>query len=144
MEWDVAMGRVEIQSFIMFCEFILFSFIISYHLLYIINVTSVSDTIIIIITVISLSLYSYHHFVLVCHLASPIIVYHHLSSSTIVYHHISSSFIVYHRLSSPIITYHQHRTNMLWGAGLSFSKCHAERKAPYDPHTPFIFDGEHE
>jgi len=31
---------------------------------------------------------------------------------------------------------------MLWGAGLSFSKCHAERKAAYDPHTPFIFDGE--
>lgn len=33
-------------------------------------------------------------------------------------------------------------TNAIWGAGLSFSKCHAERKAPYDPHTPFIFDGE--
>ena len=33
-------------------------------------------------------------------------------------------------------------TNMVWGAGLSFSKCHAERKAPYDPHTPHIFDGE--
>ena len=33
-------------------------------------------------------------------------------------------------------------TNAVWGAGLSFSKCHAERKAPYDPHTPFIFDGE--
>ncbi len=33
-------------------------------------------------------------------------------------------------------------TNMLWGAGLSFSKCHAERKVPYDPHTPYIFDGE--
>ena len=33
-------------------------------------------------------------------------------------------------------------TNMIWGAGLSFSKCHAERKVPYDPHTPFIFDGE--
>jgi hypothetical protein len=32
--------------------------------------------------------------------------------------------------------------NMLWGAGLSFSKCHAERKVPYDPHTPGIFDGE--
>lgn len=33
-------------------------------------------------------------------------------------------------------------TNAVWGAGLSFSKCHAERKAVYDPHTPFIFDGE--
>lgn len=33
-------------------------------------------------------------------------------------------------------------TNIVWGAGLSFSKCHAERKAPYDPHTPGIFDGE--
>lgn len=33
-------------------------------------------------------------------------------------------------------------TNGIWGAGLSFSKCHAERKSPYDPHTPQIFDGE--
>jgi len=33
-------------------------------------------------------------------------------------------------------------TNGIWGAGLSFSKCHAERKAAYDPHTPYIFDGE--
>lgn len=33
-------------------------------------------------------------------------------------------------------------TNAIWGAGLSFSKCHAERKVPYDPHTPHIFDGE--
>jgi hypothetical protein len=33
-------------------------------------------------------------------------------------------------------------TNAVWGAGLSFSKCHAERKVPYDPHTPNIFDGE--
>lgn len=33
-------------------------------------------------------------------------------------------------------------TNGIWGAGLSFSKCHAERKVPYDPHTPQIFDGE--
>jgi hypothetical protein len=32
--------------------------------------------------------------------------------------------------------------NAVWGAGLSFSKCHAERKVPYDPHTPHIFDGE--
>mmetsp|Transcript_41114 Transcript_41114/g.131535 ORF Transcript_41114/g.131535 Transcript_41114/m.131535 type:complete len:511 (-) Transcript_41114:101-1633(-) len=30
----------------------------------------------------------------------------------------------------------------LWGAGLSFSKCHAERRAPVDPHTPWLFDGE--
>ena len=35
-------------------------------------------------------------------------------------------------------------TNVIWGAGLSFSKCHAERKVPYDPHTPHIFDGEGE
>ena len=33
-------------------------------------------------------------------------------------------------------------TNAIWGAGLSFSKCHAEKKVPYDPNTPFIFDGE--
>lgn len=33
-------------------------------------------------------------------------------------------------------------TNIVWGAGLSFSKCHAEKKSPYDPHTPYIFDGE--
>ena len=31
---------------------------------------------------------------------------------------------------------------LLLGAGLSFSKCHAEKKVPYDPHTPHIFDGE--
>jgi hypothetical protein len=30
----------------------------------------------------------------------------------------------------------------LWSAGFSFSKCHAERKVPYDPLLPFIFDGE--
>lgn len=30
----------------------------------------------------------------------------------------------------------------LWGAGLSFSKCHAERKTPYDPQLPQTFDGE--
>lgn len=33
-------------------------------------------------------------------------------------------------------------TNAVWGAGLSFSKCHAERKVPYDPYLPGIFDGE--
>jgi len=33
-------------------------------------------------------------------------------------------------------------TNALWGAGLSFSKCHAERKTPNDPNLPYIFDGE--
>mmetsp|Transcript_20911 Transcript_20911/g.29022 ORF Transcript_20911/g.29022 Transcript_20911/m.29022 type:complete len:610 (+) Transcript_20911:1-1830(+) len=33
-------------------------------------------------------------------------------------------------------------TNAIWGAGLSFSKCHAERKVKVDPHTPNIFDGE--
>ena len=30
----------------------------------------------------------------------------------------------------------------LWGAGLSFSKCHAEKTVRYDPHLPQIFDGE--
>lgn len=29
-----------------------------------------------------------------------------------------------------------------WGAGYSFSKCHAERRVPYDPHLEGIFDGE--
>jgi len=33
-------------------------------------------------------------------------------------------------------------TNALWGAGLSYSRCHAELKVPYDPHLPHIFDGE--
>lgn len=33
-------------------------------------------------------------------------------------------------------------TNAVWGAGLSFSKCHAELKVPVDPHSPYIFDGE--
>ncbi|OQS05126.1 GlcNac transferase [Thraustotheca clavata] len=30
----------------------------------------------------------------------------------------------------------------LWGAGLSFSKCHAEKRVPIDPHTLWMFDGE--
>ncbi|OQR82091.1 GlcNac transferase, partial [Thraustotheca clavata] len=30
----------------------------------------------------------------------------------------------------------------LYGAGLSFSKCHAERRVPIDPHTLWMFDGE--
>ena len=30
----------------------------------------------------------------------------------------------------------------LWGAGLSFSKCHSETRVRYDPHLPQIFDGE--
>eukprot|EP01060_Flectonema_neradi_P040462 TRINITY_DN9218_c0_g1_i1.p1 TRINITY_DN9218_c0_g1~~TRINITY_DN9218_c0_g1_i1.p1 ORF type:complete len:435 (+),score=55.09 TRINITY_DN9218_c0_g1_i1:63-1367(+) len=29
-----------------------------------------------------------------------------------------------------------------WGAGFSFSKCHAERRVPHDPHTRGVFDGE--
>lgn len=29
-----------------------------------------------------------------------------------------------------------------WGAGFSFSKCHAERRVPYDPYLEGIFDGE--
>mmetsp|Transcript_13920 Transcript_13920/g.16390 ORF Transcript_13920/g.16390 Transcript_13920/m.16390 type:complete len:666 (-) Transcript_13920:117-2114(-) len=33
-------------------------------------------------------------------------------------------------------------TNAIWGAGLSFSKCHAELKVMVDPHTPQVFDGE--
>lgn len=33
-------------------------------------------------------------------------------------------------------------TNAIYGAGLAFSKCHAELKVPIDPHTPYIFDGE--
>ena len=37
---------------------------------------------------------------------------------------------------------HPKLTNIVWGAGLSFAKCHAERKVPYDPHIPHIFDGE--
>ncbi|RHY83424.1 hypothetical protein DYB31_012159 [Aphanomyces astaci] len=30
----------------------------------------------------------------------------------------------------------------LWGGGLSFSKCHAERRAPYDKHMNWVFWGE--
>uniref|UniRef100_A0A7S1BNJ0 Glycosyltransferase 2-like domain-containing protein n=1 Tax=Corethron hystrix TaxID=216773 RepID=A0A7S1BNJ0_9STRA len=30
----------------------------------------------------------------------------------------------------------------IFGAGLAFSKCHAELKVPVDPHTPGVFDGE--
>ncbi|CAI5734361.1 unnamed protein product [Hyaloperonospora brassicae] len=30
----------------------------------------------------------------------------------------------------------------LWGAGLSFNKCHAERRVLVDPHTLWMFDGE--
>ena len=30
----------------------------------------------------------------------------------------------------------------LWGAGLSFARCHAERAVPADPHTAGVFDGE--
>ena len=30
----------------------------------------------------------------------------------------------------------------LWGAGLSYSKCHAETAVRNDPHLPQIFDGE--
>lgn len=30
----------------------------------------------------------------------------------------------------------------LWSAAMSFSKCHAVRKVPYDPNLHFIFDGE--
>mmetsp|Transcript_28980 Transcript_28980/g.61712 ORF Transcript_28980/g.61712 Transcript_28980/m.61712 type:complete len:627 (+) Transcript_28980:44-1924(+) len=41
-----------------------------------------------------------------------------------------------HNLSKPKLT------NVVWGAGLSFSKCHAELKVPVDPHTPGVFDGE--
>ncbi|RLN93030.1 hypothetical protein BBJ28_00014267 [Nothophytophthora sp. Chile5] len=30
----------------------------------------------------------------------------------------------------------------LWGGCLSFSKCHAERNVPVDPHMPWLWDGE--
>jgi hypothetical protein len=33
-------------------------------------------------------------------------------------------------------------TNAVYGAGLAFSKCHAELKVPVDSHTPYVFDGE--
>lgn len=33
-------------------------------------------------------------------------------------------------------------TNIAWGAGLSFSKCHADLNVPYDPFLPNVFDGE--
>jgi hypothetical protein len=33
-------------------------------------------------------------------------------------------------------------TNLVWGAGLSFQKCHAELNVPYDPFLDGVFDGE--
>ncbi|OQR86573.1 GlcNac transferase [Achlya hypogyna] len=36
----------------------------------------------------------------------------------------------------------QPQMSALWGAGLSFSKCHAERRVPIDSHTKWMFDGE--
>ncbi|GMI31371.1 hypothetical protein TrCOL_g8481 [Triparma columacea] len=33
-------------------------------------------------------------------------------------------------------------TNALWGAGLSFHRCHGELNVPYDPYLPHVFDGE--
>eukprot|EP00494_Astrolonche_serrata_P023103 UN23360 len=40
-----------------------------------------------------------------------------------------------HWLEKPILA-------PLWGAGLSFSKCHAEINSPYDPHLKQIWTGE--
>jgi hypothetical protein len=39
------------------------------------------------------------------------------------------------RLTRPKLTF-------TWGAGLSFSKCHAMQRVPYDPNLPQVFDGE--
>ena len=33
-------------------------------------------------------------------------------------------------------------TNAMWGAGLSFHRCHAELNVPVDPYTEGVFDGE--
>ncbi|GKY95012.1 hypothetical protein MPSEU_000466500 [Mayamaea pseudoterrestris] len=33
-------------------------------------------------------------------------------------------------------------TNAMWGAGLSFHRCHAELNVPVDPYTTNVFDGE--
>ena len=33
-------------------------------------------------------------------------------------------------------------TNLVWGAGMSFSKCHGELNVPYDPYLDGVFDGE--
>jgi Glycosyltransferase (GlcNAc) len=33
-------------------------------------------------------------------------------------------------------------TNLVWGAGMSFQKCHAELNVPYDPYLDNVFDGE--
>jgi|OM-RGC.v1.031980949 Glycosyltransferase (GlcNAc). len=38
-------------------------------------------------------------------------------------------------LSSPLLT-------NVWAAGLSFARCHFERRVPVDPNLPFVFDGE--
>ena len=33
-------------------------------------------------------------------------------------------------------------TNLVWGAGMSFQKCHGELNVPYDPYLDGVFDGE--
>lgn len=33
-------------------------------------------------------------------------------------------------------------TNAMWGAGLSFHRCHAEINVPVDPYLDGVFDGE--
>ena len=38
-------------------------------------------------------------------------------------------------LKAPLLT-------TVWAAGLSFARCHFERRVPNDPNLPFVFDGE--
>jgi hypothetical protein len=38
-------------------------------------------------------------------------------------------------LTGPVLT-------TLWAAGLSFARCHFERRVPNDPSLPYVFDGE--
>ncbi|RHY91287.1 hypothetical protein DYB37_010232 [Aphanomyces astaci] len=44
--------------------------------------------------------------------------------------------------ASMLLGAEQPQLSALWGAGLSFSKCHAETRVRIDPHTLWMFDGE--
>lgn len=54
----------------------------------------------------------------------------------------NSNGIVRNQQASSAINLQQPVLAPSWGAGLSFSRCHAERKTPYDPQLPQTFDGE--
>jgi hypothetical protein len=44
--------------------------------------------------------------------------------------------------SATISNYQTPQMGALWGGGLSFGKCHAEKNVPVDPHMPWLWEGE--